>query len=428
MTLQRVPAKAWVVTFAAMALNLCLGILYAWSVWKKNLLENQDHPAGSAMTGLNEGWKYLNDSQATWAYALCGFIFATCMIPGGRIQDRFGPKLGATLGGLFLAAGCFLAGWMKSYLGLILGFGVMGGVGMGLGYAAATPAAVRWFGPHKRGLIVGIVVGGFGAAAIYIAPLAQYLIDHHGLSGSFYGLGALFAIVVISAGQLLSWPPEGYVAPGMASTSKQKVRPVAADWKASEMLRTPQFFGLVLLFIASAQSGLLVIANAVPILMKTAGSFEFFAKNAWILASFGGLVNAIGRVATGFYSDRIGRTWAYWLNAAVAAVCVFATPTVIEMKSVPLLFLVVGVAFWQYGGGLSLLPAFTADFFGSKNLGFNYGLVFFGWGLAFFMPQIAGVIKDRTGSMDIAFYISGSLLLAGLIVCPMLRAPQKKPI
>ncbi len=424
MSQDRVPGRAWVVTFAGMALNLCLGILYAWSVWKKHLLGSPEHPAGTQMTGLNEGWTYLTDSQATWAYALCGFIFACCMIPGGRLQDRFGPKLGATLGGLFLAGGCFLAGWMKSYLGLIVGFGVMGGIGMGFGYAAATPAAVRWFGPHQRGLIVGLVVGGFGAAAIYISPLAQYLIEQFGISGSFYGLGALFAIVVITAGQLLSWPPEGYVAPLSNDPTKRASKVGTIDWKAGAMLRTPQFFGLVFLFIVSAQSGLLVIANATPILQKTAGNYEFFASRLWILASFGGLVNAIGRIGTGMYSDAIGRKRAYWLNAFVAAICVFATPYVMKTANVPLLFLVVGIAFWQYGGGLSLIPAFTADFFGSKNLGFNYGLVFLGWGLAFFMPQIAGVIKDRTGSLDYAFYISGMLLVAGLIVCPLMKPPR----
>src|SRR5262245_28598951 len=209
----RVPPRAWVVTFAGTAVNLCLGILYAWSVWKKHLLADRDHPAGSPMTGANEGWEYLTDAQATWAYALCGFIFALAMIPAGRLQDRYGPKLGALLGGLFLAGGCVLAGVMKSYLGLIVGFGVLGGIGMGLGYAAATPAAVKWFGPHQRGLIVGLVVGGYGGAAIYIAPLAEYLIAHFGLSGSFIGLGLLFAVVVIVAGSLLAWPPPGYVPP-----------------------------------------------------------------------------------------------------------------------------------------------------------------------------------------------------------------------
>src|SRR3954451_10133673 len=214
----RVPPKAWVVTFAGTAVNLCLGILYAWSVWKAKLLADPEHghPAGSPMSGLDAGWLYLTDAQATWAYAICGFVFALFMIPGGRIQDRYGPKLGATLGGLSLAGGCILAGLLKSYTGLILGFGVLGGIGMGLGYAAATPAAVKWFGPHQRGLIVGLVVGGYGGAAIYISPLARWLIAEHGLSGSFIGLGVLFAVVVVVAGQLLAWPPPGYVPPAAA--------------------------------------------------------------------------------------------------------------------------------------------------------------------------------------------------------------------
>src|SRR5213080_4400809 len=206
----RVPVKAWVITFAGTAVNLCLGILYAWSVWKANLIAGPDHPAGSPMSGRDEGWSYLTDAQATWAYAICGLVFALFMIPGGRLQDRYGPKLGAIAGGLCLAGGCILAGLVKSYLGLLFGFGVLGGIGMGLGYAAATPAAVKWFGPHQRGLIVGLVVGGYGGAAIYIAPLARWLIEHYGLSGSFIGLGLIFALVIVGAAQLLSWPSPGY--------------------------------------------------------------------------------------------------------------------------------------------------------------------------------------------------------------------------
>ena len=419
----RVPSKAWVVTFAGTAVNLCLGILYAWSVWKANLIADADHPAGSPMTGLNEGWSYLTDAQATWAYALCGFIFALFMIPGGRIQDRYGPKLGATLGGLFLAGGCILAGLMKSYTGLILGFGVLGGIGMGLGYAAATPAAVKWFGPHQRGLIVGLVVGGYGGAAIYISPLAKYLIADYGLSGSFIGLGILFALVVIVAGQLLAWPPAGYVPPAPVPSAEEKAAMTRVDWSAADMLKTWQFYALVFLFIGSAQSGLLVIANATPMLNRTAATLAFFAANAWLLSSFGGLVNAAGRVGTGLYSDRIGRRNAYLVNGVVSAACLFLTPTIMQSGNVLLLFLVVGVAYWQYGGGLALLPAFTADYFGSKNLGFNYGLVFIGWGIAFFVPQLAGYIKDVTGSLDYAFYLSGGLLVAAVIVSRFLRRP-----
>src|SRR6478736_6767554 len=206
----RTPIRAWVVVFAGTAVNLCLGILYAWSIWKANLVGTAQHPAGTAMSGLNEGWIYLTDAQATWAYAICGITFALFMIPGGLLQDRLGPRVGATLGGLSLGSGCILAGLGRSYVTLITGFGVLGGIGMGLGYAAATPAAVKWFGPHRRGLVSGLVVGGYGAAAIYIAPLAEALIRNYGISKSFIGLGIMFAIVIVAAAQLLATPDDRY--------------------------------------------------------------------------------------------------------------------------------------------------------------------------------------------------------------------------
>jgi MFS transporter, OFA family, oxalate/formate antiporter len=440
------PLKAWIVTFAGFACNLCLGMLYAWSVWKKALVDKPKADAGEIMTGINAGWPYLTDAQGTVAFVLCGLMFAVFMIPGGRLQDKYGPKLGATAGGLFLAAGCILAGLMKSYAGLIIGFGILGGIGMGLGYAAPTPAALKWFGPHRRGLIAGIVVGGFGGAALYIAPLGQYLIDNYGISGSFIGLGILFAVVVVVCGQLLSNPPTGYVpAPppvkadpasggavpannGVLANALRRWVPKKAqeaeDWSPSEMLSTWQYYALLFMFIGSAQSGLLIIANAAPLLAKTAGKLEFFAQNAWIIAAFGGLVNASGRIGSGIYSDKIGRGNAYMLNGIVSAVCLLASPLIMRMESVPLLFLATGIAYWQYGGGLSLMPSFTADFFGSKHLGVDYGFVFLGWGLGFLMPLLAGYIKDMTGSYEYSFYLSAVLLIGAVILC----RPTKRPI
>jgi OFA family oxalate/formate antiporter-like MFS transporter len=418
-----VPGRAWVVTAAGMAVNLCLGILYAWSVWKRKLVATGNDKPGEPMPAPNEGWVYLDNAEATWAYAICGLTFALFMIPGGRLQDRYGPRIGATLGGLCLALGCVVAGLMKSYTGLIVGFGLLGGIGMGLGYAAATPAAVKWFGPARRGLIVGLVVGGYGGAAIYIAPLAERLIESHGITGSFVGLGALFAVVVIVAGRLLSWPPPGYSPPASQQLAASRPTISTIDWPAAKMLKTWQFFALVFLMFGSAQSGLLVIANAAPILTKTAGKLEFFAANAWILASFGGFVNATGRVGTGLYSDRLGRVNAYSANGLVSAVCLCLTPWVMATQNVPLLFVVVGIAFWQYGGTLALIPALTADYFGSKNLGLNYGLVFLGWGAAFLVPQAAGYIQLSTGSLDAAFYLSAGLLFAAVVLSRFLKRP-----
>jgi len=419
-----VPARAWVVTAAGMTVNLCLGILYAWSVWKGALIAPEGVQPGTPMTGLNEGWTFLDSLDGTLAYSICGFTFAVFMVPGGRLQDRYGPRIGATLSGLCLGAGCIVAGLMKSYTGLVLGFGLLGGIGMGLGYAAATPAAVRWFGPHRRGLIAGLVVGGYGGAAIYIAPLAKELIGVYGLTGSFVALGGLFATVIVIAGQFLRMPPVGYVAPGAVTTLTTTKVTTTADRSASEMLGTWQFLVLFLMFVGSAQAGLLVIANATPILNKTAKSIAFFAANGWILASFGGFVNASGRVGTGTYSDRIGRTNAFALNGLAATVALFVLPSVIASGNVWLLFVAVGVVYWQYGGTLSLMPALTADYFGSKNLGLNYGFVFLGWGVAFFLPQLGAAIETNTGSMAGAFYVSGGLLAATVVLSRFVRKPS----
>jgi OFA family oxalate/formate antiporter-like MFS transporter len=425
--LEKVPGKAWVVTFAGTAVNLCLGILYAWSVWGGALtvpLKNgriDEALVGTHMSGINSAWTYLSNAEAATPFSLCVVIFALLMIPGGRIQDKYGPKVGATVGGLFLAAGCIVAGLMKSYTGLIVGFGVMGGIGMGIGYAAPTPAALKWFGPHRRGLIAGLVVGGYGGAALYIAPLAKWLIANYGISGSLIVLGVIFAVVIIIAGQLLSWPPAGYVPPlprASKASALNKSSLTTSDWTAPEMVKTWQFYALVLMFIGSTQSGLLIIAFAMPLASPVLGSAAFW------LVSFGGLINALGRVGTGTYSDKIGRTNAYMLNCLISAACLCLMPTIIGIKSAPLLFIAIGIAYWQYGGGLALLPSFTADFFGPKNLGFNYGLVFLGWGLGFFMARLGGTIRDITGSLNWAFYLSAIVLIIAVMLALFTRRPS----
>ena len=237
--------------------------------------------------------------------------------------------------------------------------------------------------------------------------MAAYLLTG-GFTYSFVFLGILFAVVVIIAGNL------GLAAAGLCAagcSGKAGVAPTKAAgtrWTGppGTSSRPGNSYALVLMFIGTTQSGLLIIANAAGMLATTA-KIPFFAANAWMLASYGGLVNALGRVGTGIYSDKIGRGNAYGLNCLVSALCLFALPSIIDAK-IFLLFVAVGVAYWQYGGGLALMPSFTADFFGPKNLGMNYGLVFIGWGLGFFMARLGGTIKDVTGTLDWAFYLSGT--------------------
>jgi OFA family oxalate/formate antiporter-like MFS transporter len=166
-----------------------------------------------------------------------------------------------------------------------------------------------------------------------------------------------------------------------------------------------------------------VIGNATPILNQAAMGQEFWTTNSWLLASFGGLVNAVGRVGTGVYSDKLGRRNAYLINGIAAVACLVLMPAIMRSGSVALLFLAVGIAYWQYGGGLCLMPAMTADYFGASGLGTKYGLVFLGWGIAFFVPQLAGYIRDMTGSLDYAFYLSGVLLAVAVVLSCFMRRP-----
>jgi MFS family permease len=412
----KTPGKAWRVVFAGTTINLCLGVLYAWSVWKARLVD----PEIIALP-INQGWQVMKHAQASTPVTICMLMFALLMIPGGRLQDRLGPKVAATVGGIAIGLGLIIAGLNKSYVGLIIGYGIGGGIGMGIGYAAPTPAALKWFGPHKRGLVAGLVVAGYGGAALYVSPLAKYIIDGWGLSASFYFFGILYLAVICIAAQLLAWPDEGYVpeAPPATSAAARATVGTTLDWTAGEMVKTWQYYALVFLFILSTQSGILIITNAAGLLSKAAAGMVA----GWILASYGGLINAAGRVGTGRYSDIIGRHKAYMLNAGVSAIAMLLIPYAISTKSVLLLFLLSGIGYWQYGGGLALLPSYTADFYGPKNLGFNYGLVFLGWGLGAFMPRLAGTIRDVTGSFNIAFYLSAVLLVVAIVLAFFTRRP-----
>jgi MFS transporter, OFA family, oxalate/formate antiporter len=408
--LQQVPAKAWVVVFAGVLVNLCLGCLYAWSVWVKALTNPE--------LMKSSGWVPLTAEQASNPASLCILVFALLMIPGGRLQDRFGPRITASLGGLAIGCGLIVAGLLKSYAGILVGFGVLGGIGMGLGYAAPTPAALKWFGPHKRGVIAGIVVGGYGLAAFYVAPLATWLIDSYGISASFLVLGIAYLVVILAAAQFLAWPEPGYVPPATpVQTPAAKVAEV--DWTAKEMLRSWQFYALVIVFAVNTQAGLLLIGHAA----KMIGSI---LAAGYLLVAWGAVCNSSGRVGTGIISDRLGRKNTLILNLLVGALIMFLLPSLFALKNLPLLFLAAGVGFWCYGGGLTLFPSFTADFYGPKNLGMNYGIVFLGWGLGSFMPKLAGRIYDAYGSYDYAFYTAGALLLLGLVLASATHRPVLK--
>jgi MFS family permease len=406
-----IPGRGWAVILSGTTINLCLGCLYAWSVWLKYLTNDAYMKA--------HGWPgALTAEQASNPKSLCILIFALLMIPGGKIQDKYGPCVAGTIGAIFMGLGMIIAGMAHSYGGILWGFGVGGGIAMGVAYAAPVPATRRWVGPHQVGVMLGITVSGYGGAAFYVAPLIKWIIVSYSLSASFTALGIAYLIIIGIAANILAWPEEGYVPPQPVSDAAKKAAASAVDWSAGEMAGTWQFYALIALFCLNTQAGLLIIGHAAKIVKP-------FLESGFILVAAGGFTNAAGRIGTGKYSDAIGRDKAYMLNAAAAALCMFTLPMMIAAKSLVMSFTACMIAYWVYGGGLALLPSYTADFYGPKNLGFNYGLVFIGWGLGAFMPKLAGRIRDVTGNYDMAFYIAGGLLILAIIIALVTKKPQK---
>ena len=189
--------KGWIVVFAGVGLNLALGILYAWSIFSKQFCETVDKGGF--------GW---SKTQATLPYTIAIACFAAMMVPAGHLQDRFGPRIVATLGAILTGAGLIVAsfGASDSVLPAVIGFGLLAGTGIGLGYASATPAAVKWFPPEKKGLITGLVVAGFGLAPVYIAPLSKHLLATYGISNSFRILGIAFIVTTTFFAQFIRNP------------------------------------------------------------------------------------------------------------------------------------------------------------------------------------------------------------------------------
>ncbi|HMK64594.1 MAG TPA: OFA family MFS transporter [Thermodesulfobacteriota bacterium] len=393
--------RGWIVTFAGTGLNLTLGILYAWSMFSKQLTE----------TVANNGFGW-SKTSATLPYTIAIACFALVMVPAGRLQDKFGPRIVATTGAILAGLGLIVAGFASSQeiFYAILGFGVLGGTGIGLGYAAATPAAVKWFSAEKKGLIVGLVVGGFGLAPVYIAPLSKYLLATYGISSSFMILGIAFSITATLLALLITNPRVTTAAQPLSKTAMASSQ-APGDYTWREMLKTPRFYSLYLQFACAATAGLMIIGHLAKIVSVQSGNQ---IKIGFVFVALLAVFNASGRIVAGFVSDYIGRVVTIALVCTVQALIIFFFPYLSSINDFILGSVVVG---FNYGACLALFPATTADYWGTKNLGLNYGILFTSWGVGGILgPLLAGKIADTTGTYGQAYTIAAGLLLFAVLL------------
>ncbi len=395
----------WRVTFAGLGINLALGVLYTWSVFKKNIPPEW-------------GWQELT----LWPYALACLVFCLIMVPAGRMQDKLGPRVVATIGGVLVGVGLIVASMATSLAGYLVGFGALAGAGIGFGYASATPPAVKWFSKARTGLIAGIVVSGFGLASVYIAPLAAGLIRAVGIQHTVLIFGIGFLVVVCGLAQLLKAPPPGYVAadepPARGAASNRK-----EDFSPGEMVRTWQFYMLWFTYACGAGAGLMIIGILADMAKKQAG-----VELGFVLVAALAVGNGAGRIIAGTASDRIGRkaTMIICFTAQAGLIVLISQATKGSVLAhTAVLTAISALVGANYGANLSLFPSATKDFYGLKNFGMNYGLVFTAWGVGGFVLALVALFVGRaTDSFNFAYYGSAALLVLAAAATFALKAPH----
>ncbi|MBE9486379.1 MAG: OFA family MFS transporter [Chloroflexi bacterium] len=411
---QKIKNRGLQVVLAGLGINLALGILYTWSIFKGAIVDS--------IAAGGEGAFAWDAASVNDPYAVACLAFAAAMILAGKCQDKFGPKVTCAIGGLLVGTGFVWISQTTDYLAWVVGFGLLAGTGIGFGYSATTPPALKWFSPAKTGLIAGIVVSGFGLASVYIAPLAKYMLASFGLQQSMMYFGIAFAIVVSGLGMLISNPPEGYVAdPAAKQTAAKAVAVKVPDLKPSQLFTNGKFYTLWLCFFVGSGAGLMVIGSAKGLASASMGEMAF------LVVSIMAIGNAAGRLVAGVVSDKIGRATTLCIMLVFQACMMFAALPILggETSNPILVVLLVTAIVFNYGTNLALFPSFTKDLWGMKNFGMNYGILFSAWGVgAFVLVRVSEMLKVKTGSMDSSFILAGVLLLVGAMMSMSLR-PQK---
>jgi len=429
----------WYVVIGAVLIQLCLGAIYAWSVFTPKL---------TAKGGMYE----FSATQAAWIFSIGLLVFSIVMIISGRMLGVTGPRKLASLGGIVLGAGYILGGLFgTSFIGQLIFIGVIGGAGIGLAYVVPIAVGVKWF-PDKKGMVTGLAVAGFGfGATIWVKSAGSWFglintLDFFGLGGVqsvFLLYGVIFLIAVLLGSIVMIDPPEGYIPEGWtppeapsseAGASQGSAALGMTNFESGEMLKTPQFYMTWVTFLFSAIAGLMVIycikLFGIDSLQATGMTAAAASASAGTAMALYAIFNGLGRIVWGTLSDKLGRKLSIFL------MCLFQGIIMLLFYKMggTVATLIIGACIigFNFGGNFALFPAVTADYFGNKNVGLNYGFIFVSYGIAGVIgPQIAGYFKDAAkGGGDPSiwvtpFIIAGVACLLGAAITLLAKPPVK---
>jgi OFA family oxalate/formate antiporter-like MFS transporter len=396
--------ERWWIALAGILLQMALGAVYAWSVFRAPLAK-QFH------------WTI---SEVTLTFTIAIMVVGFASFFGGLWLKRSGPRVVALTGGLLYGAGVFLASF--SYHGLwwlYLTYGLIGGIGLGFGYIVPISVLVKWF-PDRRGLMTGIAVGGFGAGALVTAPVATRLIQSVGVLHTFAYLGIVFFIVCVASGYFMQNPPEGWQPEGWTPKAKELGQKSTRDFTLSEALKTWQWWALWFLLFLNTSAGISIISQEAPM-------FQEFAKvTALVAAGMVGIVsigNALGRVFWAWASDSVGRRTTFAIMFLLQIALFWFLP---NLHSVASITTVAFIILMCYGGGFGTLPAFAADYFGTANVGSIYGLMLTAWGFASaFGPLLIAHMRQASGTYVGGLHVIAAIMAVSIILPLLVRPPAR---
>ncbi|MEI6131461.1 MAG: OFA family MFS transporter [Bacillota bacterium] len=396
----------WIIVFAGVLVQLCLGTAYIWGVFQTELVDK---------------FGFDNKAAALTFSLLLGTLTFGSMI-GGKIQDKFGPKPVLLGGGIVMALGFVLAslGTSSAPYVMWLTYGVLGGLGMGASYTTVIAVCQKWF-PDKRGIISGLIVAALGAGGLVFTPLATTLIANKsvGVMQTFIWFGAIFVVVGVIAALIMKNPPADYKPEGWVTPQATEKSIPVQQFKPLEVLKTPQYYMIALAFMTACAAGFMVIPFA-KVLAKQGGISPGTTALAVMIIS---VFNSLGRLVWGYISDKIGRK-----NTLITLMLIVGvTILFVSAAQQYVMLTLIGVIAFSFGGLLGVFPSLTADYFGTKNMGVNYGLVMFGFSTgAVVFSAIAGYFKDLNQGFSTSFIIASIAAFFGAVIIFFLKPPKRK--
>ena len=392
----------WLIAAAGVVMQIALGAVYAWSVFRIPLTRAY-------------GWTI---PQVTLAFTIAIFVLGFAAFGGGQWMRQAGPRRVALAAGVLYGLGVFLTSFAANRLWwLYLSYGLLAGIGLGLGYIVPVATLVKWF-PDRRGMISGIAVAGFGAGALLTAPVATRLIAQVGAMRTFAILGAAYFVAVTAAACFMQNPPDGYRPPGWAPNAIEQKQRSLKSYTLQEALGTWQWYGLWMLLFLNVTAGIAIISQAAPMVQEMTG---VTAAGAAGMVGIISIANGAGRFIWASLSDLIGRRWVFLMMFVVQAVMFAMLPSV---RSFPVFTVMACVILLCYGGGFGTMPAFAADYFGAENVGSIYGLMLTAWGFAGVLgPTLIATLRQRTGQYDEALYMIAGLMLISAVIPMIVSAP-----